>query len=68
MPAAPPHASAGHGDCDVFLHVQTKRAGKVKGEARSAGQPAAQPTALTAWISSAATFCASPYSMRVLSR
>src|SRR5262249_46309982 len=27
-----------------------------------------QPTAFTAWISSAATFCASPYNMRVLSR
>jgi type VI secretion system secreted protein Hcp len=37
MPAAPSHAASGHGDCDVFLHVQTKRAGKVKGEARSTG-------------------------------
>lgn len=34
MPSAPPTR---HGDCDIFLHVQTKRAGKVKGEARGAG-------------------------------
>jgi len=34
MPAAP---GAARGDCDIFLHVQTKRAGKVKGEARAAG-------------------------------
>jgi type VI secretion system secreted protein Hcp len=25
------------GDCDIFLHVMAKRAGKVKGEAKSAG-------------------------------
>ena len=31
------HHGAGTGACDIFLHVQTKRAGKVKGEARSAG-------------------------------
>jgi type VI secretion system secreted protein Hcp len=37
MPAGPSPAPAGHGACDVFLHVQTKRAGKVKGEARSTG-------------------------------
>jgi type VI secretion system secreted protein Hcp len=28
---------AGSGDCDIFLHVMTKRAGKVKGEASSTG-------------------------------
>jgi len=33
----PAAGSAGHGDCDIFLHVMTKRAGKVKGEAHSAG-------------------------------
>lgn len=34
MPNAP---AAVRGDCDIFLHVQTKRAGKIKGEARGAG-------------------------------
>ncbi len=37
MPAGHLPATAGHGACDVFLHVMTKRAGKVKGEARSTG-------------------------------
>lgn len=37
MPAAPHPTGAMQGDCDVFLHVQTKRAGKVKGEARGRG-------------------------------
>jgi type VI secretion system secreted protein Hcp len=35
MPAAP--SGTRHGDCDVFLSVQAKRAGKIKGEARSPG-------------------------------
>jgi type VI secretion system secreted protein Hcp len=36
MPLAPGgHAGAGNGACDIFLHVQTKRAGKIKGEAKS---------------------------------
>ena len=37
MPAAPHPTGAMQGDCDVFLHVQTKRAGKIKGEARGRG-------------------------------
>jgi type VI secretion system secreted protein Hcp len=38
MPLTPAHgAAASGGACDIFLHVQAKRAGKVKGEARSAG-------------------------------
>lgn len=38
MPAAPrPVVDAAHGSCDVFLSVQTKRAGKLKGEARGTG-------------------------------
>jgi len=36
MPSAT-HGPTGSGACDIFLHVQTKRAGKVKGEARGAG-------------------------------
>jgi len=34
MPAAVPH---GQGSADIFLHVQTKRAGKLKGEVATAG-------------------------------
>jgi type VI secretion system secreted protein Hcp len=37
MPAAPPRPAHPSGDCDIFLHVQTKRAGKIKGEARNPG-------------------------------
>jgi type VI secretion system secreted protein Hcp len=36
MPSAP-QGTPGSGACDIFLHVQAKRAGKVKGEARSPG-------------------------------
>jgi hypothetical protein len=36
------------------------------GEVRAS--PGRYPAAFTAWISSAATFCASPYTIRVLSR
>ncbi|MBL8347637.1 MAG: type VI secretion system tube protein Hcp [Rubrivivax sp.] len=36
MPIAP-QGTPGSGACDIFLHVMAKRAGKVKGEARSAG-------------------------------
>ena len=36
MPAAPGSSGvARRGDCDIFLHVQAKRAGKIKGESRS---------------------------------
>jgi type VI secretion system secreted protein Hcp len=36
MPVAPGgHAGAGSGACDIYLHVQTKRAGKIKGEAKA---------------------------------
>ncbi|MEY4766047.1 MAG: hypothetical protein RI907_2720 [Pseudomonadota bacterium] len=34
MPAALPHSS---GPSDIFLHVQTRRAGKIKGEVATAG-------------------------------
>jgi type VI secretion system secreted protein Hcp len=46
MPLAQRPAAAS-GDCDIFLHVQTKRAGKVKGEARSAGH--ADDIVVTGW-------------------
>lgn len=37
MPSANPNPSAAGGGADMFLHVQTKRAGKIKGEANSPG-------------------------------
>jgi type VI secretion system secreted protein Hcp len=36
MPAAAAHGH-GHGPADIFLHVQTKRAGKLKGEVMTSG-------------------------------
>jgi type VI secretion system secreted protein Hcp len=37
MPSLPASPSSPSGASDIFLHVQTKRAGKVKGEAVSSG-------------------------------
>ncbi len=36
-PIASSPAGSGHGAADIFLHVQTKKAGKIKGEASSPG-------------------------------
>jgi hypothetical protein len=62
--ATPPLARSDH---DHRI-VQRLRAGAAGLVAWLRLPDAAYPAAFTAWMSSAATFCASPYTMRVLSR